>query len=133
MMPISRQITFTEIDCFFNMDGMPEQLRPHYSHTGRPSIDPELIVRMLVTGYVMCIRSERRLCQEVHLNLAYRWFCGPGQMTMYRTILFFILSMHRRRAFSETDAGLESLHAGHNETMYQETATCGTQTKATRS
>jgi len=45
---------------------------------GRPSIDPELIVRMLVIGYVMGIRSERRLCDEVHLNLAYRWFCRLG-------------------------------------------------------
>jgi transposase len=47
-------------------------------HLGRPSIDPELIIRMLVIGYVMGIRSERRLCDEVHLNLAYRWFCRLG-------------------------------------------------------
>jgi transposase len=60
------------------MDGMRARLRPFYSHTGRPSIDPELIVRMLVVGYVMGIRSERRLCQDVHLNLAYRWFCRLG-------------------------------------------------------
>ena len=57
---------------------MREKLRPFYSHTGRPSIDPQLIVRMLVIGYVMGLRSERRLCQEVHLNLAYRWFCRLG-------------------------------------------------------
>lgn len=67
-----------EIDRFLDMDGMREKLRPFYSHTGRPSIDPELIVRMLVIGYVMGIRSERRLCQDVHLNLAYRWFCRLG-------------------------------------------------------
>lgn len=67
-----------EIDRFLDMDGMRERLRPFYSHTGRPSIDPELIVRMLVIGYVMGIRSERRLCQDVHLNLAYRWFCRLG-------------------------------------------------------
>jgi transposase len=67
-----------EIDRFLDMDGMREKLRPFYSHTGRPSIDPELIVRMLVVGYVMGIRSERRLCQDVHLNLAYRWFCRLG-------------------------------------------------------
>ncbi len=67
-----------EIDRFLDMGGMREQLRPFYSHTGRPSVDPELIVRMLVIGYVMGIRSERRLCQEVHLNLAYRWFCRLG-------------------------------------------------------
>lgn len=67
-----------EIDRFLDVDGMRQKLRPFYSHIGRPSIDPELIVRMLVIGYVMGIRSERRLCDEVHLNLAYRWFCRLG-------------------------------------------------------
>ena len=50
-------------------------LAPFYSSTGRPSVDPELMIRMLLVGYTMGIRSERRLCEEVHLNLAYRWFC----------------------------------------------------------
>jgi len=50
-------------------------LVPYYSHTGRPSIDPELMIRMLIVGYCYGIRSERRLCEEVSLNLAYRWFC----------------------------------------------------------
>jgi transposase len=58
------------------------QLRPHlssfYSQTGRPSIDPELMIRMLIVGYCYGIRSERRLCEEIHLNLAYRWFCHLG-------------------------------------------------------
>ena len=45
---------------------------------GRPSVDPELMIRMLIVGYSMGIRSERRLCEEVHLNLAYRWFCRLG-------------------------------------------------------
>jgi hypothetical protein len=45
------------------------------SNTGRPSVDPELMIRMLIIGYCFGIRSERRLCEEVHLNLAYRWFC----------------------------------------------------------
>ncbi len=49
-------------------------LEPYYSDVGRPSIDPELMVRMLIVGYGLGIRSERRLCEEVHLNLAYRWF-----------------------------------------------------------
>lgn len=49
-----------------------------YSHTGRPSIDPELMVRMLVIGYTFGIRSERRLCKGIHINLAYRWFCQLG-------------------------------------------------------
>ena len=51
---------------------------PFYSHTGCPSIDPELMIRMLLIGYCYSIRSERRLCREVELNLAYRWFCGLG-------------------------------------------------------
>ena len=53
-------------------------LRPHYSHLGRPSIDPELMLRMLIVGYVFAIRSERQLVREVQVNLAYRWFCGLG-------------------------------------------------------
>ncbi len=54
------------------------ELAPYYSHTGRPSIDPVLMTRMLIVGYVFAIRSERALCREVQLNLAYRWFCGLG-------------------------------------------------------
>jgi transposase len=54
------------------------ELAPHYSSIGRPSIDPELMIRMLIVGYVFAIRSERALCREVRLNLAYRWFCGLG-------------------------------------------------------
>jgi transposase len=52
-----------------------EKLAPFYSEIGRPSIDPELMIRMLIVGYCYGIRSERRLCQEVELHLAYRWFC----------------------------------------------------------
>jgi transposase len=55
--------------------GLHQRLAPYYSATGRPSIDPELIIRMLIIGYCHGIRSERRLCEEVALNLAYRWFC----------------------------------------------------------
>ena len=55
-----------------------EQLGPFYSAIGRPSVDPELMIRMLLVGYAFAIRSERRLCDEVHLNLAYRWFCRLG-------------------------------------------------------
>jgi transposase len=54
------------------------ELAPHYSPIGRPSIDPVLMIRMLITGYVFAIRSERALCREVQVNLAYRWFCGLG-------------------------------------------------------
>jgi transposase len=63
------------IDRFLDLSELRQHLAGFYSHTGRPSIDPELMIRMLVIGYCFGIRSERRLCEEVHLNLAYRWFC----------------------------------------------------------
>lgn len=63
------------IDRFVDLTTIRRHLEPFYSTIGRPSIDPELMIRMLLVGYIMGIRSERRLCDEVHLNLAYRWFC----------------------------------------------------------
>jgi len=66
------------IDRFLDLGSVRSELRPFYSTIGRPSIDPELMMRMLIVGYCMGIRSERRLCEEVHLNLAYRWFCRLG-------------------------------------------------------
>jgi transposase len=54
---------------------MHERLKPSYSEIGRPSVDPELMIRMLIVGYCYGLRSERRLTQEVELHLAYRWFC----------------------------------------------------------
>src|SRR5215471_1668228 len=66
------------IDRFVEVDGLRQELAPFYSEMGRPSIDPERLIRMLIVGYCFGIGSERRLCEEVHLNLAYRWFCGLG-------------------------------------------------------
>jgi transposase len=66
------------IDRFVELGELRRELAPFYSMIGRPSIDPELMIRMLLVGYCFGIRSERRLCQEVHLNLAYRWFCRLG-------------------------------------------------------
>jgi transposase len=66
------------IDRFIDFGDIRTHLTPFYSSTGRPSIDPELLIRMLIVGYCYGIRSERRLCEEVHLNLAYRWFCRLG-------------------------------------------------------
>lgn len=63
------------VDQFVDLGGIRQHLAPFYSSTGRPSVDPELMIRMLLVGYIMGIRSERRLCEEIHLNLAYRWFC----------------------------------------------------------
>jgi transposase len=66
------------IDDFLDVSELRAKLRPYYSTIGRPSIDPALMIRMLIVGYCFGIRSERRLCEEVHLNLAYRWFCRLG-------------------------------------------------------
>ena len=66
------------IDRFVDLSDIRAHLQPYYSEIGRPSIDPELMIRMLIVGYCFGIRSERRLCDEVHLNLAYRWFCRLG-------------------------------------------------------
>src|SRR5918995_2880034 len=66
------------IDRVVDLSGLRAHLRPFYSEIGGPSVDPELMVRMLSVGYCFGIRSERRLCDEVHLNLAYRWFCRLG-------------------------------------------------------
>ena len=63
------------IDRFVDLGGVRAHLAPFHSSAGRPSIDPELMIRMLIVGYTHGIRSERRLCEEVRLNLAYRWFC----------------------------------------------------------
>jgi transposase len=63
---------------FLDLSSFRQHLKPFYSPIGRPSIDPELMIRMLIVGYCFGIRSERRLCEEVHLNLAYRWFCRLG-------------------------------------------------------
>lgn len=66
------------IDRFVDLSELRRDLAPFYSSTGRPSVDPELMIRMLIVGCCVGIRSERRLCEEVHLNLAYRWFCRLG-------------------------------------------------------
>ena len=66
------------IDRFVDLGEVRSHLAPFYSRTGRPSVDPELLIRMLIIRYCYGIRSERRLCEEVHLNLAYRWFCRLG-------------------------------------------------------
>ena len=66
------------IDAALNLSWLRGEIKAHYSHLGCPSICPELMVRMLIVGYCYSIRSERRLCQEVKVNLAYRWFCGLG-------------------------------------------------------
>src|SRR5690348_8783965 len=67
-----------QLDALLDLSWVHKELAPFYSHTGRPSIDPVLMIRMLIVGYVFALRSERRLCAEVQVNLAYRWFCKLG-------------------------------------------------------
>src|SRR5918911_52303 len=67
-----------KIAAVLDLSWVHAELEPHYSQTGRPSIDPELMIRMLIIGYGFAIRSERLLCREVKVNMAYRWFCGLG-------------------------------------------------------
>jgi len=65
-----------QIAAVLDLSWVHAELRPFYPRMGRPSIDPALMIRMLLIGYVFAIRSERALCREVQVNLAYRWFCG---------------------------------------------------------
>jgi transposase len=65
-----------EIAATLDLSWVHSELAPSYPKIGRPSIDPVLMVRMLVIGYVFALRSERALCRGVPVNLAYRWFCG---------------------------------------------------------
>ena len=64
-----------DIDRVLDLSNLRDHLAPYYSLIGRPSVDPELMIRMLLIGYCCGIRSERQLCYEVSMNLAYRWFC----------------------------------------------------------
>lgn len=90
------------VDRFLDLSELRQHLAPFYSHTGRPSIDPELMIRMLVIGYCLGIRSERRLCDEVHLNLAYRWFCRLGLEDRVPDHSTFSKNRHGR--FRQSDA-----------------------------
>ncbi len=76
MVPVDHLLR--RIDAVLELSWLRSELAPYYSHTGCPSVDPELLIRMLIVGYCYSIRSERRLCQEVKMNLAYRWFCRLG-------------------------------------------------------
>jgi transposase len=90
------------IDRHLALDDLRQSLKPFYSRVGRPSVDPELMIRMLIVGYCMGIRSERRLCEETHLNLPYRWFCQlglDGRVPDHSTF-----SKNRHGRFRESDA-----------------------------
>ena len=91
-----------QIDAVLDLKWVHKELAPYYSHTGRPSIDPVLMIRMLVVGYVFAIRSERRICAEVQVNLAYRWFCKLGIEDSIPDHSVFCRARHER--FRESDA-----------------------------
>lgn len=98
---ISLDHLLRSIDRFVELGDLRRELVPFYSSMGRPSIDPELMIRMLIIGYCFGIRSERRLCEEVHLNLAYRWFCRlslDGEVPDHSTF-----SKNRHGRFRESD------------------------------
>jgi transposase len=73
---VPRDHLVREIAAVLDLTWVYDELAPHYPSIGRPSIDPVLMIRMLIIGYIFGIRSERALCREVQVNLAYRWFCG---------------------------------------------------------
>jgi transposase len=91
-----------QIDAMLDLSWVHKELAAHYSHTGRPSIDPVLMIRMLIVGYVFAIRSERRICAEVQVNLAYRWFCKLGIEDGIPDHSVFCRARHER--FRESDA-----------------------------
>src|SRR6266571_5634176 len=91
-----------QIDGVLDLSWVHKELAPYYSHTGRPSIDPVLMIRMLIVGYVFAIRSERRICAEVQVNLAYRWFCKLGIEDKIPDHSVFCRARHER--FRESDA-----------------------------
>jgi transposase len=91
-----------QIDAMLELGWVHTEFAPYYSHTGRPSIDPVLMIRMLIVGYVFALRSERRICAEVQVNLAYRWFCKLGIEDSIPDHSVFCRARHER--FRESDA-----------------------------
>jgi transposase len=90
-----------KIDAVLDLSWLRGELKAHYSDIGRPSVCPELMIRMLLVGYCYSIRSERRLCEEVELNLAYRWFCRLGLEEKVPDHSTFSVNRHGR--FRESD------------------------------
>ena len=98
------------IDAVLDLSWLRSELTPYYSRTGCPSVDPELMIRMLIVGYCFGIRSERRLCQEVDLNLAYRWFCRLGLEDKVPDHSTFSVNRHGR--FRDSDILRKVFEAG---------------------
>jgi len=64
------------LDSLVSFEFVRNMTKKYYSHTGKPSIDPVVLVKMLLVGYLFNIRSERKLVEDISLNLAYRWYIG---------------------------------------------------------
>jgi transposase len=92
----------SKIDQFVDLSELRAHLASYYSNLGRPSVDPDLMIRMLIIVYCFGIRSERRLCEEVDLNLAYRWFCRLGLESRVPDHSTFSKARHGR--FRDSDA-----------------------------
>jgi transposase len=92
----------SKIDQFVDLSELRAHLASYYSNLGRPSVDPDLMIRMLIIGYCFGIRSERRLCEKVDLNLAYRWFCRLGLESRVPDHSTFSKARHGR--FRDSDA-----------------------------
>ena len=89
------------LDAVLDLSWLRGELAPYFSHTGCPSVDPELMIRMMLLGYCYSIRSDRRLCQEIEINLAYRWFCLLGLEDRVPDHLTFSVNRHGR--FRDSD------------------------------
>ena len=90
-----------KIAAVVDLSWVHSELAPFYPKMGRPSIDPELMIRMLIIGYVFAIRSERAICRDLQVNLAYRWFCGLSIEDKIPDHSVFSRARHER--FRESD------------------------------
>src|ERR1700746_3402650 len=97
------------IAAVLDLSWVHSELAPFYPKIGRPSIDPVLMVRMLVVGYAFAIRSERALCREVQVNLAYRWFCGLSTRTKFRITQHSRVSVMSGSVRATCSAGFSSV------------------------
>jgi transposase len=102
-----------QIGALLNLSWVYAELAPYYSAIGRPSIDPVLMIRMLIIGCVFAIRSERQICREVQVNLAYRWFCNLGLEDTIPDHSAF--SRARNERFRESDIPPARLRAHRSE------------------
>ena len=99
MVPVDHLLR--KIDAVLDLSWLRAELSPYYSHTGSPSVDPELMIRMLLVGYCYSIRSQRRLCEVVGLDLAFRWFCRLGLEDSVPNHSTFSVNRHGR--FHDSD------------------------------